>query len=70
MDIRLRPCYEEPFKQITIGDVFLSNSSYYMRIEKEEVGSSNAVNLATGATTHFLDNEIVAPIDNCYLAIE
>ena len=70
MDIRLKPCYEVPFKQITIGDVFLFNSSYYMRMEKQELNSCNAVNLATGAITYFLDNEIVAPIDNCYLAIE
>lgn len=70
MEIRRRPSYEEPFKQIETGEVFLSNSYYYMRIEKENLKSNNAVCLTTGSTTYFDDNEIVAPIDNCYLAIE
>lgn len=70
MEIRMKPVYQEPFRNIVIGDVFLFSSYYYMRMEKENLKSNNAVNLSTGATTYFLDDEIVAPIDNCYLAIE
>lgn len=70
MEIRMKPTYQDLFKNIVTGDVFLFNSYYYMKMEKENLKSNNAVNLSTGATTHFLDDEIVAPIDNCYLAIE
>lgn len=70
MEIRMKPTYQDLFKNIVTGDVFLFNSYYYMKMEKENLKSNNAVNLGTGATTHFLDDEIVAPIDNCYLAIE
>lgn len=71
MEIRFRPCYEEvPFKEIAIGEVFKFSTNYYMRIEQEDSSSFDAVNLVTGGVSDFLDNEIVAPIDNCYLAIE
>lgn len=70
MNIRRKPSYEEPFQEIIVGEVFLFSSNYFMRMEKENSKSNNAVNLATGATTYFSDNEIVAPINDCYLAIE
>lgn len=70
MEIRKVSGYVVPFREITIGDVFLFDKEHYMRIEKFENCSANAVNLSTGGTSHFLDNERVAPIDNCYLAIE
>lgn len=71
MEIRKISGYAVPFKEITIGDVFLFDKEHYMKMEKfENYCSANAVNLFTGGTSHFLDNERVVPVDNCYLAIE
>lgn len=67
MDIKRIITYQVPFREITKGDVFLWGTNYYMRINSN---SFNAINLGTGEVTDFSDNEIVAPIDNCYLAIE
>lgn len=69
MEIRRVSNYLVPFKQVTQGDVFLFNGEHYMRTE--ECGNwTNAVNLFTGGITNFSKDEKVAPVDNCYLAIE
>lgn len=70
MKIRKITGYSVPFREIVAGDVFLFDKEHYMRMEKFENCSANAVNLFTGETGHFLDNEKVIPVDNCYLAIE
>lgn len=58
-----------PFKEITQGEVFMFGREYYIKME--EFGNQyNAVNLCTGRITHFSEDERVAPIDNCYLAVE
>lgn len=69
MEIRKVNNYLVPFEQVTRGDVFLYNGEHYMRMEERE-NCINAVNLFTGGVTNFSDDEIVAPVDNCYLAIE
>lgn len=69
MEIRKVVDYVVPFREITQGDVFMFNREHYMRME--EFGDRfNVVNLFTGGITHFADEEKVAPIDNCYLAVE
>ena len=69
MEIRRVNNYVVSFDKITQGEVFLFSGEHYMRIE--EFGNRvNAVNLFTGGATHFSNDEIVAPVDNCYLAIE
>ena len=69
MEVRKVNNYLVPFKQVTQGDVFLFNGEHYMKMEECE-NWINAVNLFTGEITHFSSDEIVAPVDNCYLAIE
>lgn len=69
MEIRRVNNYVVSFDKITQGEVFLFNGEHYMRTE-EFRDYVNAINLFTGGITHFLNDEIVAPIDNCYLAIE
>ena len=69
MEIRKVNNYLVPFEQVTRRDVFLYNGEHYMRMEECE-NCINAVNLFTGGVTNFSDDEIVAPTDNCYLAIE
>ena len=69
MEIRKVNNYIVSFDKITQGEVFLFNGEHYMRME--EYGNCiNAVNLFTGEIIHFSNDEIVAPVDNCYLAIE
>lgn len=73
MEIRKVVNCTVPFREITTGDVFLFSEKYYMRMEefRNRVNDCvNAVNLSSGGVTHFVDDEIVSPIDTCYLAVE
>lgn len=73
MEIRKVVNCTVPFREIVQGDVFLFSGNHYMRMEefRNRVNDCvNAVNLFSGGVTHFADDEMVSPIDTCYLAIE
>lgn len=57
------------FKKIAQGHVFLFDREHYMKVESFR-DYVNAVNLFTGQIANFEDNDIVSPVDDCYLAIE
>ncbi len=46
------------FVDVTDGDVFISNSVTYMKINL--VGGDNAVNMADGVTSVFNDSDVVS----------
>lgn len=58
-----------PFREIAQGHVFLFDREHYMKVESFR-DYVNAINLFTGQIANFEDNDIVSPVDDCYLAIE
>lgn len=69
MEIRKVVNFTVSFKEIAQGHVFLFDREHYMKVESFR-DYVNAVNLFTGQIANFEDNDIVSPIDDCYLAIE
>lgn len=50
------------FESLSIGDCFLYNNSYYMKIQLDALGHVNAVTLIDGFTSFITNNSICVPI--------